>query len=89
MRAGIRWPSGVADGAAVQHASVPLPADELDGIVGLTAGSDGVCAVVTALAVHASMLLGHPVQCLILRIGASVTSVVIAARFDEPRIGVL
>ncbi len=89
VRARLCWPGVVADSAMAYRTGAPLPTDELDRIVGLAARGDRVRAVVAACAVYAAVLLGLPVQRLVLAVGTAVTTGVIASRFVEPWLWVL
>lgn len=89
MGAGTRRLRRVAHAARVQRAGVALPGDELNGVIGLPAGCDGVGAVVARLAIDAAVLFGHAIQRLILLEAAAVTGGVVAARLMEPWVGVL
>ena len=79
----------MADRARVQRSRIALQRDELDLIVGLAAGRDGVRAVVARGAVEPAVLPGHSIERVVLIIGAAVvTAGIVAARLIEPGIRV-
>ena len=88
MRAGASGPTGVADGARIERAVMPLQADELEAILGLRTGCDGVCAIVAGLAVDTAVFFGHAIQRLILIVFTG-RMAVDALRFVEPRLRIL
>ena len=49
--------AGMTHGAGVQRTRMPLQGVELNGVIRLSAGRDGVGAVVTRLAIDAAMFL--------------------------------
>ena len=49
------WLSGVTDSALTQRTSLPLQFNKLDRIVGLSAGGNGMRAVMSGFAIHPSM----------------------------------
>ncbi len=77
----------MADSAAIQRPSMSLQGDELDGISGLGAGCDGVCAVMAPFARNAAVPGRESVERIVLL--EPIQMAAIAARFVEPGIRIL
>ena len=77
--------------AFAQCARMPLQLDELDGIICLAAGSDGMCAVMAGFTIDPAVPFRKAVQGLVLveLLGIGRGMAVITAWFVQPRIRVL
>ena len=78
----------VANGAGIQGTGMSLQGDELDGVSGLGAARDGVCAIMAGFAIDATVSRRKPIESVIL-LEAIIGVAAIAARLIEPGIGVL
>ncbi len=89
MRARRAGPYRMANCALPQSTCGALQSDELDIVVGLPAGSNGMGAVVAALAINTAMSLRIPVKRLIQGKTTAVATRTVAAGLVEPRIRIL
>lgn len=87
MRTPTGWGSQVADRTSIQSACMSLQVDKLYGVAWLSAGCDGVGAIVAGFTVDAAMTFGHPEQRLILLV-CRIFVAVITARLIQPGIRV-
>ena len=86
MRHGACRLDEMADGALTEGPVFPLPAQELDGVIPLNGGGNGVGAIVTTRTANPHAAGGMPVQGLV-QDDIGMTGV--TPRFIEPGIGIL
>ena len=84
VRTGGRRLGGMTHRAFVQCPGMPLQRDKFDTVIGLTAGCDGVRAVVARCAVNVAVAFRQTIQGLILGVAAAVTCNAITARLVQP-----